>query len=582
MCAQIDGPTGDARCVCRPGFARMFPDRPCKPTYTYTLRVGLERIGRDSIAYESGLNDRNSSTFKRLAGSSREALDRTLMQSDLRDVYRGLDIAGFYPNPTQVEFHVQLSDNTNDTRLKEVLKKYLVANNFSLGGTEVFASTNLGLVDAIDFDECSNDAGGPHHDCSPYAACFNLRGYYQCSCKEGWADISENPLYPGRLCSQAPLGCSSCNNKGHCVTNSHGQEVCECFPWHTGQRCQVNLKVLLIALVTTGVILLGLLGVCVALACFRSPGKRRKSGDRRAMIASGNGGDTSSEGSITELAIPHHVPHVLPPPPRSNAPPPPNSKRSPRKIAKGYRAPKKPYAGTPIPGHQHEHGDQERGGLSVMIPRAKYRSGPQSPQHYAKQPMSTFAADEHKLISYLESGSHGNLKVSPTSMTKEYIKSYDDSGLRIAGHAPSNNGALVSAGFQVSATVTRHGDGDSTLNCMTLDPSTMKTHRSTTDFQDGASTLARSCDATTIQTTTKLLPLDTEEDSSVSRSCGGNTSVKQPSPSRGSKDTRDARDSASEGPITAERDLGSTLRLRHAPLYNPDRASDRDSNFDSL
>lgn len=94
------------------------------------------------------------------------------------------------------------------------------------------------------------------------------------------------------------------------------------------------------------------------------------------------------------------------------------------------------------------------------------------------------------------------------------------------------------------------------------------------DFQDGTSTLgAPSCDATTIQATTKLLPLDSaEENSSVGRSCAGDTSIKQQSPSRGSKDTRDARDSASEGPITAERDLGSTLRLRHTPLYNPDRA----------
>lgn len=54
--------------------------------------------------------------------------------------------------------------------------------------------------------------------------------------------MSENPAYPGRFCSQAPLGCPSCNNKGHCVTNTNGQEVCECFPWHSGQRCQVNLK----------------------------------------------------------------------------------------------------------------------------------------------------------------------------------------------------------------------------------------------------------------------------------------------------------------------------------------------------
>lgn len=115
-------------------------------TYTYTLRVGLDRIGHEFVAYETALNDSASATYKRLKAPTKEALDRTLMQSDLRDVYRGLKIAGFTPDPTKVEFHVQLSDNANETRLKEVLRKYLVGSNYSLGGTEVYASKNLDLV----------------------------------------------------------------------------------------------------------------------------------------------------------------------------------------------------------------------------------------------------------------------------------------------------------------------------------------------------------------------------------------------------------------------------------------------------
>lgn len=115
-------------------------------TYTYTLRVGLDRIGHEFVAYETALNDSASATYKRLAVPTKEALDRTLMQSDLRDVYRGLKIAGFTPDPTKVEFHVQLSDNANETRLKEVLRKYLITSNYSLGGTEVYASKNLDLV----------------------------------------------------------------------------------------------------------------------------------------------------------------------------------------------------------------------------------------------------------------------------------------------------------------------------------------------------------------------------------------------------------------------------------------------------
>ncbi|XP_076226710.1 uncharacterized protein LOC116432780 [Nomia melanderi] len=584
ICAELEG---EMRCVCRPGFARMFPDRPCKPTYTYTLRVGLDRIGHEPVNYESSMNDTTSVVYRRLLGPTKDALDRTLMQSDLRDIYRGLKIAGFTPDPTKVEFHVQLSDNANETRLKEVLQKYLISSNYSLGGTEVYASKNLDMIDAIDFDECVTEDGGPHHDCSPNAACFNLRGSYQCSCKEGWADLSENSAYPGRVCSQAPLGCPSCNNKGHCVTNTNGQEVCECFPWHSGQRCQVNLKVLLIALVTTGAILLGLLAVCVGMACFRHPGRKRQAGDRRAMIP-GTGGDTSSEGSVTDLAIPHHVPHVLPPPPQMIAPLPP-TKRPVRKISGKPRQP--PRKATMVPASVPINDEQRDRSLTVMIPRAKYRSAPQSPQHY-KSGMSTFSTEEHKLLSYLDNGTHstGNRKQSVSS-----TKDCKEADVQIIRTPATPTGALVSAGFQVSATVTRTMDADSTLarSCgeTTVEAAT-KVLRTGDLPGDLGSTLARSCGETTIQAPTKLLRLDLgEAGSTLARSCE-ETTIQPPtkvadarrSSVKDNRDNRDTRDSASEGHTMAERDLGSTLRLpaQHPPLYSPDRASDRESNFDSL
>ncbi|XP_076544670.1 uncharacterized protein LOC117601274 isoform X1 [Osmia lignaria lignaria] len=585
MCAEVGN---ELRCICRPGFARMFPDRPCKPTYTYTLRVGLDRIGHEPVSYEASLNDSSSTPYRRLLGPIKDALDRTLMQSDLRDIYRGLEIAGFTPDPTKVEFHVQLSDNANETRLKEVLRKYLINSNYSLGGTEVYASKNLDVIDATDFDECTTEEGGPHHDCSQNAACFNLRGSYQCSCKEGWADLSENPTYPGRVCSQAPLGCPSCNNKGHCVTNTNGQEVCECFPWHSGQRCQVNLKVLLIALVTTGAILLGLLAVCVSMACFRQPNRRRRTGDRRAMIP-GTGGDTSSEGSVTDLAIPHHVPHVLPPPPQMIAPLPP-SKRPARKISGKPRHP--PRKATMVPATAVPVSDEQRDrSLTVMIPRAKYRSAPQSPQNY-KSGMSTFSTEEHKLLNYLDSGTHntGNRKQSVCS-----TKDCKETEVQVVRAPAAPSGALVSAGFQVSATVTRTMDADSTLarSCGETTVETATKVLRTGDLQgDLCSTLARSCGETTIQAPTKLLRLDLgEAGSTLARSCG-ETTIQPPTKVadarrnsvKDSRDNRDIRDSASEGHTMAERDLGSTLRLpaQHPPLYSPDRISDRESNFDSL
>lgn len=88
-----------------------------------------------------------------------------------------------------------------------------------------------------------------------------------------------------------------------------------------------------------------------------------------------------------------------------------------------------------------------------MIPRAKYRSGPQSPQNYSKPPMSTFAAEEHKLINYLEGGPPvGNRKPSLASTAKEYVKReyIEETGIRVVKNPTApNNGALVSAGFQV-------------------------------------------------------------------------------------------------------------------------------------
>lgn len=120
-------------------------------TYTFTLGVGLERISRERFVYDPAMNDTNSVAFRRYAHPIKEALDRTLMQSDLRDVYRGVNIVKFTPKPSKVLFDVQLSSNTEENKLKDVLRKYLITSNFSLGGMEVFASKDLGLVIIVFF-----------------------------------------------------------------------------------------------------------------------------------------------------------------------------------------------------------------------------------------------------------------------------------------------------------------------------------------------------------------------------------------------------------------------------------------------
>lgn len=104
-----------------------------------------------------------------------DAIDRMVMQSELRDIYHGVHVAGFNnittrSNGTQqnvakasighggtiisatlppvkgieTEFHLQLSDNTkNEDQIMDVFKKYLQKNNFNLGGTNLYSSQTL-------------------------------------------------------------------------------------------------------------------------------------------------------------------------------------------------------------------------------------------------------------------------------------------------------------------------------------------------------------------------------------------------------------------------------------------------------
>lgn len=93
-----------------------------------------------------------------------DAIDRMVMQSELRDIYHGVHVAGFSnitrsnatstktliePKPlpmkgVETEFHLQLSDNSkNEEQIMDVFKKYLQNNNFNLGGTNLYSSQSL-------------------------------------------------------------------------------------------------------------------------------------------------------------------------------------------------------------------------------------------------------------------------------------------------------------------------------------------------------------------------------------------------------------------------------------------------------
>jgi len=87
--------------------------------------------------------------------------------------------------------------------------------------------------------------------------------------------------------------------------------------------------------------------------------------------------------------------------------------------------------------------------LTVMIPRAKYRPV-QSASVLSTFAPATSGSPEQRLINYLDSGSQGKRKQS--SSTERSRKSS-------APPRKHSAGALVSAGFEVSAQVSRGGGG---------------------------------------------------------------------------------------------------------------------------
>ncbi|XP_044011635.1 uncharacterized protein LOC122854757 isoform X1 [Aphidius gifuensis] len=579
ICKEVGTSSGivETRCVCRPGFTRMFPDRPCKPTYTYVLQIALEQNSYQSLLHNTDLNTSITWVSKDLKYLIKDAIDRTLMQSDLRDIYQGIHVLGYHPNLTEVGLRVQFTENTNETRLEEVLKKYLITHNFSLGGTVIHASRNFEKTRVKDFNECLMQEGGPYHDCSPQAYCLNRHGYYECLCKEGWKDITENSLYPGRFCTQTLVGCSSCNNYGHCLSNSYGKKICECFPWHTGQYCQYNLKALLIALVTTGAILLILLIICLVITSFQSAYGKKKYADQRAMIATADD-DASSNESITNVTLPHHVPHTLPLPHLSDKRISINTNKHLKKNQNGFKTAKQPCSSTSKIGEDNT----DSKGLNVKIPRAKYTTGKQFSNLSVRQLTNIFSSDKRKLFKYVKSEIPEQYKFNQASMTKEYNKDCENSDISRSRNT-LNNGALVSAGFQVTATVAKFIDNEPMVDMRIIESSTNKTNRSSIGSKEKTSISSKHWDPSTSQTMSGYFTLDRggDKNSRTSHMCrDDDIYIHQFSPS--SQDTRDARDSASDGPITAERNLGSTLRLQHKISHNTNEISDRDSNFDSL
>ena len=72
-------------------------------------------------------------------------------------------------------------------------------------------------------------------------------------------------------------GCKESSYSGECYAQDGGGTGCRCHRWYAGTRCQINLRVLLIALVTVGAVLALMLCACCFLCCRRRRGRHASS-----------------------------------------------------------------------------------------------------------------------------------------------------------------------------------------------------------------------------------------------------------------------------------------------------------------
>lgn len=129
-------------------------------TYSYTINLALLRNNDEILVYKSALKNPTSPKTNHLFEVVHDAIDRMVMQSDLRDIYHGVHVVGFstinnsIPATTtalskeadadvgiETEFYLQLSDNSHDeSQLVNVFQRYLQHHNYSLGGTNIYSS----------------------------------------------------------------------------------------------------------------------------------------------------------------------------------------------------------------------------------------------------------------------------------------------------------------------------------------------------------------------------------------------------------------------------------------------------------
>ncbi|XP_050740540.1 uncharacterized protein LOC127010435 isoform X2 [Eriocheir sinensis] len=288
---------GEHTCVCRSGYSRRNEYDACKPSLAYNVQVLLDHMSDGQLIFDAVLHNASHPITQDLSDITTHGINQAMRESPLGPRYHTATITKFSDTKEMVmpasvndmehglvaDIKVEFLRDTeeaeesdlDEARVRQALDSVLRSSNYSLGGTGLFTSRAEAVLASEDFNECIFE---DHNDCSINANCFNTPGSYLCACRDGFKDISD---LPGRECAVQTERCAQCNFQGECVIESDGSVGCQCLQWFSGNRCQLNLRVMLIALVTVGSLLILLLLLCLALCCMRA---RRNTRDKLAQV----------------------------------------------------------------------------------------------------------------------------------------------------------------------------------------------------------------------------------------------------------------------------------------------------------
>jgi len=270
------------QCKCRPGFGKRtnLPNAICEKSRTYQIEVlthsesqetRIVRFNPRAVqkAVENSFKNRDLDIFHGAEVTSIKASNNTKRNFILDNEEFQEDNQG----DMAIQLLVQVSDDGDDgpleeERIRSLIEPTIKETKFPLG-----ADIMVSRVSIDDFDECLSYE---YNDCSDHAVCQNMKGTYTCSCKEGYLDFSgSSASLTGRVCSaQSTESCRLCSGNGQCSIKEGREEVeCKCQPWFAGQKCQINLKLLLIV---------GAVSVCLMMmiacgvSCFCCRDRRKK------------------------------------------------------------------------------------------------------------------------------------------------------------------------------------------------------------------------------------------------------------------------------------------------------------------